>query len=223
MHYAILPLLLCVALPLLAQPREVAAQSDSIVNLSNAVLPTLPVSRFTEIVGSSAELKSVDAEQNIKIETNPVVLEEVQIEFSAYDTEQPTDYSEDTSAGNSEDDLYCLAAVIWQEAGSLECSDRLQLMVASVVMNHVDNPNLPNSIRGVLERDGAYGTMSWTGVSLPSPENEFETDAIERCYANARRVLEGERWVPPNVIYQAGFTQGSGIYDYVEGVYFCYE
>ena len=123
----------------------------------------------------------------------------------------------------TDDDLFCLAAVIYQEAGALYCSDKLQLMVGSVVMNHVAHPNFPNTIRGVITRPGAYGTMGWTGVSLPKANDSWTKQAIDRCYANAKKILEGTRYVPESVIYQAGFVQGSGIYDYREGMYFCYE
>lgn len=125
--------------------------------------------------------------------------------------------------GYTNDDLFCLAAVIYQEAGALYCSDKLQLMVGSVVMNHVAHPYYPNTIRGVITRPGAYGTMGWTGVSLPTARDSWTQAAIDRCYANAKKILEGARYVPDSVIYQAGFVQGSGIYDYREGMYFCYE
>lgn len=123
----------------------------------------------------------------------------------------------------TQDDLFCMAAVIWQEAGALYCSDQLQLMVGNVVMNHVAHPSFPNTVRGVITRPGAYGTMGWTGVSIPTPTDAFMERAIDRCYANAKKILEGTRVLPENVIYQAGFVQGSGVYAYREGVYFCYE
>lgn len=126
-------------------------------------------------------------------------------------------------ANYTDDDLFCLAAVIYQEAGALYCSDKLQLMVGSVVMNHVAHPNYPNTIRGVITRPGAYGTMGWTGVSLPKATDSWTKQAIDRCYSNAKKILDGARYVPSSVIYQAGFVQGSGIYDYREGMYFCYE
>lgn len=122
----------------------------------------------------------------------------------------------------TDDDLYCLAAVIWQEAGASWASDRLQLMVANVVMNHVESPYFPNTIRGVLTRPYAYGTMAWTGIKLPTANDPITQAAIDRCYANAKKILDGYRLLPSNVIYQAGFVQGSGVYAYESGVYFCY-
>ena len=122
----------------------------------------------------------------------------------------------------TDDDLYCLAAVIWQEAGASWASDRLQLMVANVVMNHVASPYFPNTIRGVLTRPYAYGTMAWTGIHIPVANDPITKAAIDRCYANAKKILDGYRLLPSNVIYQAGFVQGSGVYAYESGVYFCY-
>lgn len=124
--------------------------------------------------------------------------------------------------GYTEDDLYCLAAVIWQEAGSTYCSDRLQLMVANVVMNRVESDQFPDSIRGVITSKYAYGTMYWDGVSIPTATDSVTKSAIDRCYANAKKILEGHRVLPNNVVYQAGFVQGSGVYTTESGQYFCY-
>lgn len=127
-----------------------------------------------------------------------------------------------TKEDYTDDDLYCLAAVIWQEAGATYCSDRLQLLVANVVMNHVKSPYFPNTIRGVITRKGAYGLMYWNGVSIPKANDPITKAAIDRCYSNAKKILDGYRILPENVIYQAGFVQGSGVYTYEEGMYFCY-
>ncbi len=123
----------------------------------------------------------------------------------------------------TDDDLYCMAAVIYQEAGALYMSDELQLLVGSVVMNHVKSDYFPDTIRGVLTRPYAYGTMAWDGISLPTSSNSATQQAIARCYENAEKVLTGQYDIPDNVIYQAGFRQGSGVYKYIEGVYFCYQ
>lgn len=130
--------------------------------------------------------------------------------------------STSTSTNYTDDDLFCLAAVIWQEAGANYCSDNMQLMVANVVMNHVKSPNYPDTVREVITRKGAYGTMYWDGVSLPNATDSVTKAAIDRCYKNAKKILDGYRILPDNVIYQAGFVQGSGIYACEGGIYFCY-
>lgn len=124
--------------------------------------------------------------------------------------------------GYTQDDLYCLAAVIWQEAGSTYCSDRLQLMVGNVVLNRVNSNQFPDTIRGVITSKCAYGTMYWDGVSIPTATDPITKSAIDRCYANAKKLLEGHRILPDNVVYQAGFVQGSGVHTTESGQYFCY-
>lgn len=124
--------------------------------------------------------------------------------------------------GYTQDDLYCLAAVIWQEAGSTYCSDRLQLMVGNVVLNRVNSKQFPDTIRGVITSKCAYGTMYWNGVSIPTATDSITKSAIDRCYSNAKKLLEGHRVLPDNVVYQAGFVQGSGVHTTESGQYFCY-
>lgn len=124
--------------------------------------------------------------------------------------------------GYSEDDLFCLAAVIWQEAGSTYCSDNLQLMVGNVVLNRVKSNQFPDTIRGVITSKYAYGTMYWNGVSIPNATDPITKSAIERCYANAEKLLDGYRILPDNVVFQAGFVQGSGVHAVESGQYFCY-
>ncbi|MEE0266055.1 MAG: Ig-like domain-containing protein [Acutalibacteraceae bacterium] len=124
--------------------------------------------------------------------------------------------------GYSEDDLFCLAAVIWQEAGSTYCSDNLQLMVGNVVLNRVKSNQFPDTIRGVITSKYAYGMMYWNGVSIPNATDPITKSAIERCYANAEKLLDGYRILPDNVVFQAGFVQGSGVHAVESGQYFCY-
>ena len=124
--------------------------------------------------------------------------------------------------GYTDDDLYCLAAVIWQEAGSTYCSDNLQLMVGNVVLNRVESDQFPDSIRGVITSKYAYGTMYWDGVSIPTATDPITESAIDRCYANAKKLLDGYRILPEDVVYQAGFVQGSGVYTVESGQYFCH-
>ena len=121
----------------------------------------------------------------------------------------------------TDDDLYCIAAVIWQESGSYWISDKTQLMVGNVVLNRVASSAFPNTIRGVLSQPYQYGPMAYS-ITIPKATNKIMADAIDRCYENARRLLEGERVLPSNVVFQANFTQGSGVYAYSDGLYFCY-
>ena len=126
-----------------------------------------------------------------------------------------------TKRSYTDDDLYCIAAVIWQESGSYWISDKTQMMVGNVVLNRVASPVFPNTIRGVLSQPYQYGPMAHS-ITIPKATNKIMADAIDRCYKNAKRLLEGERVLPPDVVFQANFTQGSGVYAYSDGLYFCY-
>lgn len=128
-----------------------------------------------------------------------------------------TDINIASKPSNTEDDLFYLAAAICQEAGGE--SEEMQLLVANVIINRVNSPFYPNTIYKVLTQPGQYGTMHLNGVSFPS----WATKEIkERCYNVASRILNGERYCPENVLYQAEFKQGSGVYKEIDGMYFCY-
>lgn len=124
----------------------------------------------------------------------------------------------DVPSGFDGDDLFCLAAVVCQEAGGE--SEDIRLLVANVVMNRVRSASFPNTVYGVATQYMQYGMMWKYGVSFPS----WADGAVkERCYAAARRILSGERVCPPGVVFQAEFPQGSGTYAHYDGFYFCFE
>lgn len=132
-------------------------------------------------------------------------------------SEQLTEQEHSASEWWSEDDIFCLAAVIYQEAGGDACSDETRRMVADVVMNRVFDERFPNTIREVLEDapGGAlqYGRFALTGVCFPAAaENECEQHAVERAYRIANEVLDGEHseLFENGYIWQAEFSQGSG-------------
>lgn len=96
----------------------------------------------------------------------------------------------------SEDDLFCYAALIYQEAGGDKCSDDTRAKVAEVAGNRVEDPRFPNTIREVLEQsiDGAlqYGVYAITGVQFSEraylPE---EWHAVQRAFRIALDYLMG--------------------------------
>lgn len=117
----------------------------------------------------------------------------------------------------SEDDLFYLAAAVCREAGGE--SEEIQLLVANVIINRVNSSVYPDTIYEVLTQKRQYGTMWRDGISFP----DWATDDVKnQCYSVARRILDGERFCPENVLYQAEFKQGSGVYKEYPGYYFCY-
>lgn len=117
----------------------------------------------------------------------------------------------------TDDDLFYLAAAVCREAGGE--SEEIQLLVANVVINRVNSSIYPDTIYGVLTDYRQYGMMWKYGVHFPSWADQ---ETINHCYDVARRILEGERVCPDNVLFQAEFEQGSGIYKQFDGFYFCY-
>ena len=126
----------------------------------------------------------------------------------------------DAPMAHTQDDLWWLALVIHLEAGSNWLTDEHQLKVGNVVLNRVaSNRFAGTTIHAILHQPGQY---PWaTNSSHPQPS--------ERAIRNAQRLLDGERFLPSNVIWQANFRQGSACYSIIHcprGIfrptYFCY-
>ena len=128
-----------------------------------------------------------------------------------------TEPSEETKS-YTDDDLFYLAAAVCREAGGE--SEEIQLLVANVIINRVNSSIYPDTIYEVLTEYKQYGTMWKYGVSFP----DWADDKVkEQCYSVAKRILEGERFCPENVLFQAEFKQGSGVYkQFGDDYYFCY-
>lgn len=132
-------------------------------------------------------------------------------------TEETTEPTEEVK-NYTEDDLFYLAAAVCREAGGE--SEEIQLLVANVIINRVNSSLYPDTIYDVLTQYKQYGTMWKYGVSFPDWADE---KVKEQCYSVAQRVLEGERFCPENVLFQAEFKQGSGVYkQFGDDYYFCY-
>lgn len=122
------------------------------------------------------------------------------------------------------EDYNLLAYAIHREAGSSWLLDEHRDLVGMVVINRRNqggiNGDLTNpTIADILNEEGQYPYKSWN----------YSADVIENyCWESARRCLEGEVECPSNVIWQATFPQGDGVYKtfYSEKsgttTYFCY-
>ena len=87
-------------------------------------------------------------------------------------------------------------------------------MTMSVILNRVTAPDFPNSVHGVVFSSGyAKRTQRLVNSGRAIPDV---------LYVWAEDVLKNGPNVPANVIYQAGFKQGHGVYDVVLRNYFCY-
>lgn len=138
-------------------------------------------------------------------------------------TESPDEpfYSDEFLGCTQEEALELLACVIMQEAGADYCSDDMRIGVGNVVLNRLASSAFPgDTIEEILTAYGQWGRYYWTGVKMPDNANQR---AVERAYECAQRVLDGEMFVPENVVFVAEFIQGSGIAYEECGIYFCYQ
>ena len=137
-------------------------------------------------------------------------------------TPEPTP-TEEPEPTYTEDELFCMAAAIYNEAGGDMCSDETRLLVGYVILNRVNSSKFPNTIREVLEAKRQYGEFYWTGVKFADRSSKPEEQhAVERAYEIAKRVLTEPSPIPETVVFQANFEQGTGVYKYQDGIYFCY-
>lgn len=116
----------------------------------------------------------------------------------------------------SEDDLYRLSHLIAGEVN--DCDWEMKIAVGSVVLNRIADPRFPSTLGDVIFQPGQY-SCTWDGNYDKVP-NEETVEA-------AKFLLENGSQLPPNVIFQAEFVQGTGIYEMLvapNGVteYFCY-
>ena len=129
--------------------------------------------------------------------------------------ETETEIETEAEVTYSDDDVWYLSRVIQAESGY--CQREMMEGVGSVVVNRKNSDLFPNSIREVVEQPGQYSTLSWLSSQVPTDE------VMEVTYD----LLENGSKFPENVLYQANFRQGSGVYKTLSTsystMYFCYQ
>jgi len=113
----------------------------------------------------------------------------------------------------SEDEIL-LARLIYAEASATNEED--MYAVGTVVMNRVESDRFPNTLEGVIYQKGQYA-CTFNGGS-----KKFNSEVPDRVKEIAREILEGKRTLPENVIFQAQFKQGKGVYKKIGVHYYCY-
>lgn len=132
-----------------------------------------------------------------------------QIVYGAVETEA------ESEAPYSEDDLYLLSHLICGECEG--CSRQMKTYVGSVVLNRIADSRFPNTLKEVIYQSGQY-SCTWDG--------NFEKSPGEETIEVSKYLLTNGSQLPPDVIFQAEFVQGSGVYESIvapNGVtmYFC--
>lgn len=178
---------------------------------------------YVELMNHAHDM--ADSARALELQEKNMIIEIAQKEYLAYQDK----YNEINNILNelyeiipeyTEKDVYLLGKLIYAEAGSDYCPDELQLMVGNVVLNRVENGYWGDSLEDVIYAPGQYSPtfnkQKW---------NSIEPDG--RALNNARKLLMGERWCPENVLWQANFKQGNGVYWRWRGpsstMYFCYD
>ena len=116
----------------------------------------------------------------------------------------------------SEKDLEILSHIICGEAQSY--SDELQLAVGSVFLNRVKDDRFPNTFEAVAFQKRQYACIK---------DGNYYRKPTDRNIANAKHLLENGSVLPENVVFQAEFKQGKGVYKTIKigkrrKMYFCY-
>ena len=119
----------------------------------------------------------------------------------------------------SEEDLYLLSHLICGEVEG--CDRQMKTYVGSVVLNRVADSRFPGTLREVIYQNNPL-------QYLCTVDGNFEKTPGEETIDVAKFLLTNGSQLPPNVIFQAEFKQGTGTYGEPllapNGVlmYFCY-
>ena len=98
------------------------------------------------------------------------------------------------------DELQLLARVIFAEAGDRLHGDEFRACVGELVLNRVASPEFPNTLEEVVFQRGQF---------LCTTQPEFSDLRPSRsCAEIALRLLEGERRLAPQVLYQSPWQIG---------------
>lgn len=164
-----------------------------LVELESMDEPIEPTEPMDEPVEETTEVIDEFVEEPIEIVEEPVA--EIIVEPKQWWTEYELDM---------------LAAIIYYEAGSDTCSDRHQQLVGQVVLNRMADKRFPNTMYNVLTQVNPVQYSTSESILADMGNRDI---IPQRCYDNALIVLNGEVECPPDVIYQANFKQGTGIYE----------
>ena len=105
--------------------------------------------------------------------------------------------------------------------------------VAQVVLNRVADSRFPDTVKGVITQPGQYATKYATQAatdSIKSADSQNGTYYYAMCEAAVKKAMMGQVDMPSNVLYQANFAQGKGVWQsvyfnsgwYASTSYFCY-
>ena len=175
-----------------------------------------------------------EQQRNLKIRDLKLDLEETNY-FQEYGTVQEIlqAMEEASKPKYTQEELDLLARVIYAEVGCTWIPDWVQQMVGSVVLNRVEDSRFPDTVKGVITQPGQYSTKYATveaANAIQATDSKNGTYYYGICEDSVKAAMMGQVEMPSNVLYQANFSQGKGVWKsvyfnsgwYASTSYFCY-
>lgn len=116
---------------------------------------------------------------------------------------EETEAETKTEPPYSEDDLYLLSHLICGEVEG--CDRQMKTYVGSVVLNRVADSRFPDNLHDVIYQNNPLQYSC-------TVDGNFEKEPGEETIEVAKFLLTNGSQLPPNVIFQAEFKQGTGTY-----------
>ena len=131
----------------------------------------------------------------------------------------------------SDEDIRILTTTVFHEAG--HTTEQLRQYVAQVVLNRVEDSRFPDTVKGVITQPGQYATKYATveaANAIQATDSKNGTYYYGICEDSVKAAMMGQVEMPSNVLYQANFSQGKGVWKsvyfnsgwYASTSYFCY-
>lgn len=131
----------------------------------------------------------------------------------------------------SDEDIRILTTTVFHEAG--HTTEQLRQYVAQVVLNRVEDSRFPDTVKGVIAQPGQYSTKYATveaANAIQATDSKNGTYYYGICEDSVKAAMMGQVEMPSNVLYQANFSQGKGVWKsvyfnsgwYASTSYFCY-
>lgn len=131
----------------------------------------------------------------------------------------------------TDEDIRILTTTVFHEAG--HTTEQLRQYVAQVALNRVADSRFPNSVKGVITQPGQYAgkyASAETTKAIKAKDAQNGTYYYATCENAVKKAMMGQVNMPGNVLYQANFSQGKGVWKsvyfnsgwYASTSYFCY-
>ena len=126
-----------------------------------------------------------------------------QIVYGATVEAEVAETETETEAPYTEEDLYLMSHLICGEVEG--CDRKMKTYVGSVALNRVADSRFPDNLHDVIYQNNPLQYSC-------TVDGNFEKEPGEETIEVAKYLLTNGSQLPPNVIFQAEFKQGTGVY-----------